>query len=113
MKQKKITTKDSKKKTSDLNRKLFKLEEDLRKAWAVVNYNSSSVVGPIIQGYHSFITDPETSQCAEVSNTNFQNIENPDEFDRLQWVRRISMFHWKFEELRDGSCWRHMRTYCQ
>jgi hypothetical protein len=89
------------------------LEEDLRKAWAVVNYNSSSVVGPIIQGYHSFITDPETSQCAEVSNTNFQNIENPDEFDRLQWVRRISMFHWKFEELRDGSCWRHMRTYCQ
>jgi hypothetical protein len=89
------------------------LEEDLSKAWAVVNYNSSSVVGPIIQGYHSFISDPESSQCAEVSNTNFENIENPKEFDRLQWVRRISMFHWKFDELRNGKCWRHMRAYCQ
>ena len=89
------------------------LEEDLRKAWAVVNYNSSSVVGPIIQGYHSFITDPESSQCAEVSNTSFEHIENPKEFDRLQWVRRISMFHWKFDELRNGKCWRHMRGYCQ
>lgn len=89
------------------------LEEDLQKAWAVVNHNSSAIVGPIIQGYHAFITDALTSQCAEVAHTDFSMIDTPQEFDRQRWLERISMFHWKFSELEDGSCWRHMRNYCQ
>ena len=76
-------------------------------------HNSSSIVGPIIQGYHAFCTDPEKSQCAKVSNTDFSKIEMPVEFDRQSWLERISMFHWKFSELSDGTCWRHMRNYCQ
>lgn len=87
------------------------LEADLNKAWAVVNHNSSAIVGPIIQGYHAFVTDPERSQCAEVAHTDFSKIESPQEFDRQRWLERISMFHWKFSELEDGSAWRHMRTY--
>jgi len=86
-------------------------EEDLSKAWAVVNHNSSSIVGPIIMGYPAFITGPKTSQCAEVAHTDFSKIETPVEFDRQKWLERISMFHWKFSELEDGSCWRHMREY--
>jgi hypothetical protein len=89
------------------------LADDLNKAWAVVNHNSSSIVGPIIQGYYAFITDPEKSQCKEVANTNLKNIETPEEFDRERWLERISMFHWKFTELENGSCWHHMRNYCQ
>ena len=89
------------------------LEEDLRKAWAVVNHNSSSIVGPIIMGYHAFITDPANSQCSSVAHTGFENIESPKEFDRQQWVERISMFHWKFTELENGTAWRHFRNYCQ
>lgn len=87
------------------------IEKDLVNCWAVVNHNSSAIVGPIIQGYHAFITDPATSQCAEVSHYGFENIENPKEFDRQKWLERISMFHWKFSELEDGSCWKHMRQY--
>jgi hypothetical protein len=87
------------------------LDEDLNKTWAVVNHNSSSIVGPIIQGYHAFITDATTSQCAEVAHTDFSLIDSPLDFDRQQWVERISMFHWKFSELEDGSAWRHMRQY--
>ena len=97
-------------KLSDFGRPL---EADLHKAWAVVNHNSSSIVGPIIQGYHAFITDPNKSQCAEVSNDHFKNIETPNEFDREQWLERISMFHWNFAELQNGSCWAHMRDYCK
>ena len=89
------------------------LERDLQKAWAVVNHNSSSVVGPIIMGYHAFVTDPQKSQCAEVANTDLSKILSPAEFDREKWLRRISMFHWKFSELQDGTCWSHMRSYCQ
>lgn len=89
------------------------LETDLANAWAVVNHNSSAIVGPIIKGYRGFITDPVKSQCKDVANTDFSKIENPDDFDRQQWLERISMFHWKFSELEDGSAWRHMRNYCQ
>jgi len=86
-------------------------DADLKKCWAVVNHNSSSIVGPLIKGYSAFITDPTTSQCAEVAHVGFEKIESPQEFDRQKWLERISMFHWKFSELEDGTCWRHMREY--
>lgn len=89
------------------------LEIDLKTAWAVVNNNSSSIVGPLIKGYPGFITDPENSQCNEVSHNDFSEIEKPRKFDRLKWLERISMFHWKFDELENGKCWAHMRNYCQ
>jgi len=89
----------------------YPLEHDLEKAWAVVNHNSSSIVGPIIQGYYAFATDPENSQNREVVNTDFSKIETPQEFDREKWLHRVSMFHWKFSELEDGSAWQHMRQY--
>ncbi len=89
------------------------LDQDLIGAWAVVNHNSSSIVGPIMKGYHAFVTDPTNSQCSEVAHTDFSKIESPSTFDRQSWLERISMFHWKFKELEDGSAWRHMRNYCQ
>lgn len=87
------------------------LEKDLEKAWCVVNHNSSSIVGAVIQGHPAFITDPLRSQCSDVADTDFANIENPTEFDRQKWLERISMFHWKFSELENGSCWQHMRSF--
>ena len=87
------------------------IEEDLQNTWAVVNHNSSSIVGPIIYGYHAFITDPNSSQCAEVSHSSFEFLETPKQFDRLRWLERISMFHWSFDELRSGECWSHMKEY--
>ena len=87
------------------------LDQDLQNAWAIVNLNSSAAVGPIIKGYHCFLTDPIDSQCKEVSNTDFSKIEQPEFFDRQLWLKRISMFHWTFEELRSGACWKHMREY--
>jgi hypothetical protein len=89
------------------------LEEDLQNAYCVVNHNSSSIVGAIIKGYPAFITDPLRSQCKEVAHTDFSLLEYPMQFDRQCWLERISMFHWKFSELEDGTAWRHMRAYCQ
>ena len=88
------------------------LNYDLNNAYAVVNHNSSSIVGPIIMGHHAFITDPVTSQCTDVSHVGFNDLENPKEFDRLKWLERISMCHWKFEELENGKMWEHIRKYC-
>lgn len=96
-----------------LSRENTRIEEDLDRCWAVVNHNSSSIVGPIIYGYRAFVTDPNTSQCRDVADTDLSLIETPNEYDRQKWLERISMFHWKFSELQDGTCWRHMRNYCQ
>lgn len=86
------------------------LIDDLKNCWAAVNYNSSPVVGAAIEGVPIFVLNKEQSQCAEISN-DIKNMENPVLYDRTKWLERISMFHWKFSELRSGQCWAHMRKF--
>lgn len=87
------------------------LIDDLKNCWAVVNHNSSPAVGAAIEGYPIFVTDPERSQCREIANLNLADIENPNLPDRQQWAERLAMFHWNFEEITNGTAWRHMRKY--
>lgn len=87
------------------------LVDDLKNCWAAVNYNSSPVVGAAIEGIPIFVTDTTKSQCREIANTDLSMIENPNCPDRQAWVERLSMFHWSFDELRSGQCWRHMRQW--
>jgi|TARA_R110002074_G_scaffold343718_1_gene514140 hypothetical protein len=89
------------------------IHQDLVDAWAVVNHNSSSIVGPIIQGHYAFVTDKEDSQCKDVADDDFSNIENPKEFNREYWMQLKSMSHWSFEELKNGQAWNHMRNHLQ
>ena len=87
------------------------MEQDLVDCWVVVNYNSSSVVGAAIEGYPVFVTNPIRSQCRDIANTDLAQIENPVLYNRQSWLERISMFHWNFQELRNGACWAHMRKW--
>ena len=87
------------------------LVDDLKGCWAAVNYNSSPVVGAAMEGYPIFVMDTAKSQCAEISNTDLSQIENPQLPDRQKWVERLSMFHWNFDELKSGECWQHMRKF--
>lgn len=87
------------------------LVDDLKNCWAAVNYNSSPVVGAAIEGVPIFVSDPKKSQCAEIANLDLTQIETPRLPDRQQWVERLSMFHWNFEELKSGECWTHMRKF--
>lgn len=84
---------------------------DLDNAWATVTYNSSPSVVSAIEGIPVFITDPEPqhSQAYEVANTSLAKLESPEEFDRLEWVQKLSMCHWSKDELRTGTAWRHFR----
>ena len=87
------------------------LIDDLSNCWAAVNHNSSPVVGAAIEGYPIFVTDPSKSQSAEIANLSLSVIESPELKDRQQWVERLSMFHWNFDELKSGECWNHMRKF--
>jgi hypothetical protein len=91
--------------------KNINLVDDLRDCWAAVNYNSSPLVAAAIEGVPVFVLDPVRSQCGEIANTDIAQIETPQMPDRQKWVERLSMSHWKFDELISGDCWRHMRSY--
>lgn len=87
------------------------LLDDLKNCWAVINHNSSPAVGAAIEGYPVFVTDPDRSQAKDVANTQLSQIEKPTLFDRQHWVERLSMFHWSFSEIENGTAWAHMRNF--
>jgi hypothetical protein len=89
------------------------LSYDLKNAWATVVYNSSPSVASLIEGVPTFLTDssPEYSQSCEVANTDLSKIENPELPERQNWIERISMCHWNFDELRSGEAWQFFRRY--
>jgi len=89
------------------------IRHDLTNAWATVVYNSSPSVASLIEGVPVFVTDPnpENSQVADVCNTNLKRLEDPRLFDRQDWINRLAMCHWNFEELKSGEAWQFFRRY--
>ena len=89
------------------------LVDDLKNAWATVVYNSSPSVASLIEGIPTFLTDPrpDHSQTFGIANTDLSNIENPLMPDRQQWIERLAMCHWNFEELKSGEAWQFFKRY--
>ena len=87
------------------------LTQDLTGAWATVVYNSSPAVASAIEGVPVFADDPIDCQAKDVVNTDISNIENPQTYDRDLWLQKLAMCHWNFEELSNGTAWKHMREY--
>jgi len=87
--------------------------QDFVNAWAVVIYNSTPGVAASIEGIPAFITDPvpQTSQAFSVANYTLSTIENPELKERQQWIEKLAMCHWTFEELSNGNAWKHIRDY--
>lgn len=89
--------------------------EDLANAHAVVTYNSTPGVAASIEGIPAFITDPypNTSQAFEVGNYDLSKIETPELKERQAWIEKLSMCHWKFDEISNGSAWQHFKQYAK
>lgn len=89
------------------------IKNDLQNAWATVVYNSSPSVASLIEGVPVFVTDPqpEFSQVDGVCNTNLKRLEDPKLFDRQQWIEKLAMCHWNFDELKSGEAWQFFRRY--
>jgi hypothetical protein len=89
------------------------LIEDLKNCWATVVYNSSPAVASIIEGVPSFITDPEPqhSQSYAVANTDLSLIEQPRLTERQNWLDKLCMSHWKFEEIKNGNAWNFFKKH--
>lgn len=89
------------------------LQYDLQNAWATITYNSSPGVASLIEGVPVFAMDPDPnySQYSDVANHSLADIENPTLHERQSWIERVSMSHWKFDELKSGEAWSFMKNY--
>lgn len=89
------------------------IRDDFKNAHCLINHNSSPAVAAAIEGIPVFVTDPERSQAKDVAHTDLNLLENIKEFDRETWVKKISMSHWRLDELESGACWAHMRNWAK
>lgn len=89
------------------------LISDLHKSWATITYNSSPGVASAIEGVPVFVTDPtpQLSQAYKICNTDLSQIENPSMPDRQQWIEKIAMCHYNFDDLRQGIAWNIIKEH--
>ena len=87
--------------------------DDFKTAWATITYNSSPGVASAIEGIPVFVTDTNTrnSQAFSVCNTELKNIENPTMTERQDWVEKLAMSHWNFQDLESGNAWSHIKKF--
>lgn len=87
------------------------IAHDLGNAWATITYNSSPGVASLVKGVPVFVTDniPQRSQTWPICNTNLENLENPELFDREEWINRLSQSHWNEKEIISGQAWEFMK----
>jgi hypothetical protein len=89
------------------------LTDDFKKCWAVVTYNSSPGVAAAIEGIPVFVTDPVPckSQAYAVCNTDLSKIESPMRPDRQEWIEKVAMSHYNFDDLKSGVAWQYISRY--
>ena len=87
--------------------------DDFRNCWATVTFNSSPGVASAIEGIPLYVTDPnpKMSQAFEVANTDLSTINSPKTFGRASWLEKISMSHFNYDDLRDGTAWNIIKDY--
>lgn len=78
----------------------FNHATDFKDAWCVVNPCSNTGIQAAIAGIPIF-TDSD-SLAYEVSNKNFDKLDNPDLPDRAEWLVKLSHTEWTIQELLEG-----------
>ena len=86
------------------------LVQSLHKSWAAVFFNSSSAVAAVCEGIPIFIDD-KSCVAWDVANASVKDIENPQMFDRDQWIWNLSAAHWTDEEGAAGDIYRKFIPY--
>ena len=94
-------------KLSDSNIKIY---DELETCYAVVTYNSNSVMECVLSGVPVFAFDKQ-SVAYDLSYQDLSQIENLtdyDEQDRLQWAYNLAYSQWTDDELKQGLPHKHL-----
>lgn len=76
-------------------------EDDLKNAWAVVTLSSIAGVEAACLGVPVFCSN--FGPCAQLENTNLDNIESPKLVDRTKWLNTLAYYQYTEYELKNGA----------
>ena len=83
------------------------LYKDFEGAHAVVGFNSNALTESICEGIPTFSMCP-SSMAWECSNKDLRNLDNPQTYDRQQWLNNLGYCQWREDECVDGLPWQHL-----
>ena len=86
------------------------LLEDLKKSKIAFVFNSSSGVASVLSGIPLWVDD-SSSVCWDVANKDVSTIDNPQTFDRQQWLNDLAACHWTDDESRQGLIYKKFLPY--
>ncbi len=84
------------------------LEADLARAGTWIAHTSGSAVDAVLAGVPTICLG-RGNFAWDVSAHSLRGLREPWTGDRTQWLANLSYAQWTHEEIRDGSCWRHLR----
>ena len=84
------------------------LHQDFQNCWCVVSYSSGSAVDAVLAGIPNIACD-SGNMAWPISSTKLNMIEQPYTGDTALWEQQISHCQFSVEELRNGTCWNHVR----
>lgn len=82
------------------------LEPLLAASWAVVTHHSNVAIDGLVSGVPAFVW---YGAAVPMGLQDLAKIETPLYPDREQWLNDLAYCQWSKEELRNGSCWRHLK----
>lgn len=75
-----------------------------------ISFSSNAIVDAIINGIPSIamsIISPAYNVCSHL----LEDINNPQLFDREQWLSKLAYTQWQVTEMETGECWNHLRPH--
>lgn len=82
----------------------------LRKSHAVVTRHSNVAVDGLVEGVPAFAKAGVASALGLQDLSKIETPYYPDEYAREQFLNDTAYCQWTEEELRDGTCWRHLKS---
>ncbi len=85
------------------------LENDLKRAYCVVTYNSLSAVEAVVRGIPVYATN-DMSMVWPIAHKDFSQIEKLNyNIDLQDWQNKIAYTMWNREEVKSGEAWAHLK----
>lgn len=79
----------------------------LSKSWSVVTHHSNVAVDGLIDGAAAFCKVGAASVMGTFDLSKIEDPVYPD--NREQWLNDLAYCQWSVDEMRNGTCWRHLK----
>jgi hypothetical protein len=86
------------------------LQRDLEHAQGVVGWTSNALTEAAIAGVPVYPMSAG-AMCTPIASNPLSSIDNPSKMpDRQQWLNDLAYCQWKYDEIKDGTAWNHIKN---